>query len=85
MERHLKGIANHWRISILLLLSEEPGTTTDGIAEALGGNYNTLSIHTHKLVYAGLVDKHYKGRNVAHSLTPYGKAFVSFLTTFQKI
>ena len=83
MERHLKGVANHRRIDIILLVAKEEGITVEGLAEALNCNYTTLSIHVAKLVQAGLIDKKYQGRNVAHSLTPYGKTFVSFLTTFQ--
>ena len=82
MERHLKGIANHRRIEILLLVAKREGISVEEIAEALDCNFKTLSIHIFKLVHAGLVDKKYKGRNVVHRLTPYGKVFVSFLTTF---
>lgn len=42
IERHVKGIANHRRIEILLL-----------------------------------------GRNVTHTLSPYGHIFTKFITTFQ--
>ena len=28
------------------------------------------------------IDKKYRGRNVGHSLSPYGKIFKTFLTTF---
>jgi predicted transcriptional regulator len=83
MERHLKGIANHRRIDILLLVSKSRGITVEGIAEALNCNYTTLSIHTSKLVQAGLIEKKYKGRSVCNNLTPYGIKFVAFLTSLQ--
>ena len=83
IERHLKGVANHWRIEILLLVASEGGITVYGIAKALGGNFKTISEHTRRLVQAGLVDKSYKGRTVTHKLSPYGKIFVSFIRTFQ--
>ncbi|HEY4515373.1 MAG TPA: winged helix-turn-helix domain-containing protein [Candidatus Paceibacterota bacterium] len=85
MERHLKGIANHRRIDVILLVAKEPGITVEGIAENLDCNYNTLSIHIAKLKQAGLLDKKYKGRNVGHTLTPYGGIFVTFLKSFQHL
>ena len=83
MERHLKGIANHWRIEILLLVNSKPGITVEDLVESLNAHYTTLSIHIAKLVHAGLLDKKYRGRNVGHTLTPYGKAMVTFISTFQ--
>lgn len=83
MERHLKGIANHWRIEILLLIAREPGISVEGIASNLRCNFKTISEHTRRLVQAGLVGKKYAGRSVIHGLTPYGTNFVSFLKTFQ--
>jgi len=84
MERHLKGVANHWRISILYLISENDGISLDEISEKLGGNVKTISEHTKKLVQAGLVNKRYRGKFVEHSLSPYGKKFVQFLKSFQR-
>lgn len=83
MERHLKGIANHWRIEILLLIGDHPEITVDGIVEALDGNYSTLAVHTSKLVQAGLIEKKYRGKAVEHRLSPYGKNFVTFLKSLQ--
>lgn len=83
MERHLKGVANHWRIGILLLISRERGISVDGIAQGLQGNFKTIAEHIRRLVLAGLVDKTYKGHNVTHTLSPYGERFVKFLTEFQ--
>ncbi|MFA4817250.1 MAG: winged helix-turn-helix domain-containing protein [Parcubacteria group bacterium] len=82
MERHLKGVANHWRISILFLISENEGISLDEINEKLGGNVKTISEHTKKLVQAGLVNKARSGRGVSHSLSPYGKRFLKFIKTF---
>lgn len=83
MERHLKGVANHRRIEILLLIAQNPESSVEDISDVLNCNYKTLSIHTFRLVNAGLIDKKHKGRRVVHQLTPYGKVFVSFLKTFQ--
>jgi len=85
MERHLKGIANHRRIDVLLLVAREPGIDVETIAEKLSCNYNTLSIHVAKLAQAGLLDKKYKGRRVGHFLTPYGRTFVVFLNLFRHL
>ncbi len=87
MERHLKGISNHWRIEILLLLSEDGGLYLEDICDSLKMNTKTASEHTRRLVQAGLVNKKHSGRMVEHSLSPYGKKFSKFLkdfkTTFQ--
>lgn len=85
MERHLKGIANHYRISILLLIAEQEGITLEEIIEKLKGYGTTIATHTRKLHQAGLVNKKYRGKFVEHSLSPYGKVVVKFLQSFQKI
>jgi predicted transcriptional regulator len=83
LERHFKGVANHHRIDILLLVSESPKITVDGIAETLNKNFKTISEHTRRLVQAGLLNKKYQGRSVIHLLSPYGEKFVKFIKTFQ--
>lgn len=83
LERHFKGIANHWRIDILLLVKEDEGITLEEIASKLKCNFKTISEHTRRLVQAGLLNKKYKGRNVGHSLSPYGHELVRFIKTFQ--
>lgn len=85
MERHLKGIANHHRINILLLIGLSDGITLDGIIEALHANPKTIGEHTRRLNQAGLINKKYCGRSVKHTLSPYGKTFVKFLNSFQNI
>ncbi len=83
LERHFKGIANHKRIDILLLLDKENDLTLDQIDENLEGNFRTTSEHTRRLVEAGLLNKNHMGKSVLHSLSPYGKEFVKFIKTFQ--
>jgi len=83
MERHLKGISNHWRIAIVLLLNDRKALTLEGIVEKLEMNEKTASEHTRRLVQAGLINKRYLGRTVEHTLSPYGKVFASFIQTFQ--
>ena len=84
MERHLKGIANHYRIEILLLIAERNDITLEGIVERLGANEKTIGEHTRRLYQAGLLNKRYRGKFVEHTLSPYGKTFVRFLQIFQK-
>lgn len=83
MERHLKGMANHYRIEILLLISAHSGITLDEIVRAVGANEKTLGEHTRRLYVAGLINKKYKGHFVEHTLSPYGKTFVRFLEVFR--
>jgi DNA-binding MarR family transcriptional regulator len=85
MERHLKGMANHHRIAILLYIADNDGATLDDIVTALDANEKTLGEHTRRLTVAGLVNKRYHGKFVEHTLSPYGKAFVGFLKSFQRI
>jgi len=60
LERHFKGIANHRRIDILLLVKDFDGITLENIAEKLQGNFKTVSEHTRRLVQAGLLNKRYQ-------------------------
>jgi len=82
LERYFKGAANHRRLDILLIINKNDGMTLEQIAEALDGNIKTISEHTRRLVQAGLLNKKYQGREVAHSLSPYGKKFIKFIKTF---
>ena len=84
MERHLKGMSNHYRIKILLLIAERNDITLGDIIETLGANEKTIGEHTRRLYYAGLLNKKYRGKFVEHTLSPYGKTFVRFLQSFQK-
>ena len=85
IERHFKGIANHWRIEVMFLLANESGLSLDKIAKSLNANFQTMAEHVRRLHQAGLVDKKYHGREVHHSLSPYGKKFISFLRTAQQL
>jgi len=85
MERHLRGMSNHYRIEILLLLADLRGMTLEDIFIKLRANQKTISEHTRRLQLAGLVNKRYNGRFVEHILTPYGELFAKFLKSFQNI
>ena len=82
LERYFKGAANHRRISILLAVEANVGITVEGIADTLDVNFKTISQHTRSLVHAGLLNKKYLGRQVTHSLSPYGGLFFKFIKTF---
>ncbi|MDO8602106.1 MAG: helix-turn-helix transcriptional regulator [bacterium] len=85
MERHLKGMANHYRIEILLCVAGCEKITLEQIFKTLGANQKTISEHTRRLYQAGLINKKYRGQFVEHTLSPYGKIFVRFLQSFQRI
>jgi len=82
LERYFKGAANHRRIDILLTVEKNNGITVGEIAGELGANLKTISQHTRSLVQAGLLNKKYRGQEVMHSLSPYGKSFLRFMKTF---
>ena len=82
LERYFKGAANHRRIAILLVVEKNEGIAGEELAGVLGANIKTISQHTRALVHAGLLNKQYRGRRVAHSLSPYGRAFLKFMRTF---
>ena len=82
LERYFKGVSNHWRIAILLIVEKHNGVTVDGITQQLHGNFKNISQHTRRLVLSGLLNKKYQGRQVMHSLSPYGKNFLKFMKTF---
>ena len=83
MERHLRGMGNHYRIEILLLLGRHDGITLEGIVKEIGANEKTIGAHVPRLHRAGLVDKEYRGKFVEHTLSPYGKIFARFLEAFR--
>ncbi len=82
LERYFKGVANHWRLEILLLVHKSKGITLEDIADRLHCNIKTISEHTRKLVQAGLLNKKYHGRSVGHDLSPYGERFIKFIKIF---
>jgi DNA-binding transcriptional ArsR family regulator len=84
MERHLKGMANHYRIEILLLLARRESITLVDIIDAIDANPKTIGEHTRRLYQAGLIDKKYRGRFMEHKLSPYGHKFVKFLQLFRQ-
>ena len=82
LERYFKGAANHRRIDIMFAIERNDWITVEGIADKIKDNFKTISQHTRSLVHAGLVNKKYRGREVMHSLSPYGRAFFRFMKSF---
>jgi len=82
LERYFKGVANHNRINIILIVHENPGVNLEEITRRLKGNFKTISEHTRKLVQAGLLNKKYNGHIVEHTLSPYGQSFYKFINAF---
>jgi predicted transcriptional regulator len=82
LERHLKGVANHRRISVILFLAKHKEATLEQLSSALDCNFKTIAEHTRRLHQAGLIQKKYVGRSVSHTLSPYGKILYEFLRTF---
>jgi DNA-binding MarR family transcriptional regulator len=82
LERYFKGAANHWRIAIIRSVAKHEGITVEDLADTLKANMKTISQHTRSLVHAGLLNKTYAGREVQHTLSPYGRAFHIFMNTF---
>ncbi len=82
LERHMKGVANHHRIKILMLVGKYPNLSVDEITQRIDGHFKTISMHTLKLAQSGLMDKSYEGLTVRHRLSPYGKRIYDFLRLF---
>ena len=82
LERVFKGISNHRRIDILFLIKKTTEISLFDIADHLKCNRKTISEHTWRLVKAGLVNKRYRGRQVIHTLSPYGEKVINVLNNF---
>ena len=78
LERIFKGVANHRRIEIVLLLAKKPELSVDEIATELDVELKNASQHLQKLSIAGLVMKRHEGNTVRHALTHRGKSILEF-------
>ena len=79
LERVMKGIANHRRIEVCVLLDKNPELSLVEIAEILKINVKTASEHVRRLAIAGMVMKRHDGNYVRHALTERGKIILKFL------
>ena len=82
MERHFKGVANHRRIEIILLVRSKPSISLDKITEILNANYKTVSGHISRLINSGLISRNQSGERAQYGITPYGKMFCNFIDDF---
>ena len=79
LERVIKGIANHRRLQILELLSEEPELSVQEIAERLKSEMKNISAHITKMAIAGLLIKRSDSKSVRHKLTKRGEIILKFV------
>ncbi len=79
LERIVKGFANHRRIQMMVLLSDEPELSLADVARKLKINMKTASEHLRRLAIPGLVYKRYRNANVLHTLSPLGGSILKFL------
>jgi len=82
LERIYKGVSNHRRIQILFYIESHENASLDEIVENTKCNIKTIAEHVRRLVIAGLVNKHYQGKFVRHSLSPYGIKMFKHIKTF---
>ena len=83
-ERIFKGVANHWRIKILLAIEANPGIILEEIVGNLASNYQTTAEHVKRLASAGLILKKYHGRAVSHNLSSYGIQILKIIKNFKE-
>ena len=79
-EKIMKGVANHRRIQILQLLTQQSGLTLYEIRNALGIANQTACEHIRRLCHSGLVQKKALGRYTLHNLSQLGRQMVIWLT-----
>ena len=79
LERVIKGIANHRRLQILELLSEEPELSVQEIAERLKSEMKNISAHITKMAVAGLLMKRSDSKSIRHKLTNRGIVILKFV------
>ncbi len=75
----MKGVANHRRISIMLLLEKNPGLSLLNIAERQEWNFKTTADHVRRLVTAGLVSQGRHTGSIPNKLTKRGQTVLNFL------
>ncbi|MBI2591955.1 winged helix-turn-helix domain-containing protein [Candidatus Saccharibacteria bacterium] len=79
----MKGVANHRRISILLLLQQNPGLSLLETAGRLRWNFKTTAEHIRRLVSAGLISEGRHSGSVPHRLTKRGQVVLRFLKNLE--
>ncbi len=83
VERVVKGFANHNRLRILELLSEQPELSVTDIAECLKMGYENASDNIRKMTQVGLLMKRNEGPAVLHKLTTKAESILMFCKRLQ--
>ncbi len=81
-EKIFKGVGNHWRVRILLIINDKDKINLEEIVKNVKGNYQTISEHVRTLEKNGLIYKKYKGKHIQHSISPYGNKIIKFIKSF---
>jgi len=79
LERIIKGVANHRRLQILVLLKKEPELSVQEVADKLNSEMKNISAHINKMAIAGLVMKRNDDKSVRHKLTKRGNVILTFV------
>jgi len=77
----MKGVANHRRIEILVLLKNHPEQSVTELTNEIKVDFRTVAEHIRKMQHAGLIMKRSDGRNVRHALTQLGEHVLRFFDT----
>lgn len=83
LEKIFKGVANHRRVEILILLDNKPNLSVIDISDELKTNFKTIAEHIRKMHLAGLIYKTNKGNSVCHTLSPLGQTILNFCRTLE--
>lgn len=83
LEGIMKGVANHRRLEIALLLQKMPGLSLTEISSVLRVNFKTIAEHVRRLSIAGLVQKRHEGAAVRHTLSSRARNVLKFLRTLE--
>jgi len=78
LERIIKGVANHRRIEILVLLNRKPELSVEEISDRLNVNFKTIAAHVGKLAASGMIMKRNDINFVRHNLTSRGQTTLKF-------
>ena len=84
MQRFLRSFASKRRIDILLLIEKENNLSIREISKKLRTGEQNISLHTFKLLNAGLIAKMQLKNKVVHTLTSRGKFILAFIKNIDR-
>ncbi len=85
IEHFLKSFSSRKRIDILKLLYKKENLSLEEISKLVDIKTQNASLHTFKLLNAGLIAKQQNGLKVSHILTKRGKNIIEFIIKVDKI